>query len=448
MWANPFPPSASLPPSVRSNPTHLSVRSLRVLPGLSRRCVRMHATIDAGGTNREVDQRKGEDPETALVSQKGDGKNHWREGEGGEARRSQLGDGVAAAIRRTGGPFLGEKESLSPEVVFRSECWDQNGGAEYLRSITEWNEALEGLPESTFALRRVSQISQTTVVAQWNITFIPPSLLGFTFLGRRLPGVEVRFIDILHRIEYPVTGFTWEKLRYLLKCISRGFLPVPYAVIQGTTTFHFQRGYDSKEVKSKWSRMVTENIKSKAKSRAFERYSIETEDMMNVRQRFQDRYDEASNQIIDRVFDALSEPQPSVATERSDSEAKIPMEYLLMRQSEELDLIPYLDAGRLKNRRIANDLLSFLDTRKPPVLSPYEWDNRVRQRCDVSEVPGMGPLDIDGLDPETQSEFVESAGAIITFGVVVVLVLGVGFAALYFQQVSQEAALKQILEEL
>uniref|UniRef100_A0A7S2TZ83 Uncharacterized protein n=1 Tax=Lotharella oceanica TaxID=641309 RepID=A0A7S2TZ83_9EUKA len=226
------------------------------------------------------------------------------------------------------------------------------------------------------------------------------------------------------------------------------------AVIQGTTVLEFEKVENTTLHLNEWlrrrgsssSRTKREPI---ATARAFERYQGETQEMADARQQFQNRYDEVSNKVIDRVFDALSEKKEILADKIPDippQESLEQLKHIVVRHSEELNLMSYVKSERLKNRRIASDLLSFLDTRKPPNLDVYEWDDVVRKGCDLRAVPGMGPLDIDGLDSETQGELLESAGGALTLLTAIGLVLGVGFAVLYFQQTQQEAVMKEIMD--
>jgi len=355
---------------------------------------------------------------------------------------------VEKAIRQSESPFISEKKIISAEVGYDGPIWDQAGGKNYLRSALEWKRAFQSLPEANFNLCKVSQLSPTEVLVKWNCTWIPPSVLGFAAFGRVLPGIEIRMVDILHRAMFPVTGFTWKKLAYLLKCLSKGFLPVPYAVIEGVTKLEFDKIEDA-DWEEAWGKADKEDASSGPKSRAFQKYAFESEEMLQRRQNFQDKYDEVSNMVIDKVFDALSEtPENSATSENVPLSSVDHGKYRLVRHSEDLSLLDLVRSSRLQNRRIAMDLLSFLDSRKPPSLDVYQWDNIVRERCDLSFVPGMGPLDIDGLDPEAQSSLLESSGAVITFASIIVLVLGVGFARIYFQQLGQEAALREVLSEM
>uniref|UniRef100_A0A7S3V7J5 Uncharacterized protein n=1 Tax=Chaetoceros debilis TaxID=122233 RepID=A0A7S3V7J5_9STRA len=62
---------------------------------------------------------------------------------------------------------------------------------------------------------------------------------------------------------------------------------------------------------------------------------------------------------------------------------------------ESIDLIYEADRGLLQNRRVAQELASWLDVSRRPIgLDPLDWAALVRTRV-ISGVPGAGSLDID-----------------------------------------------------
>jgi len=83
--------------------------------------------------------------------------------------------------------------------------------------------------------------------------------------------------------------------------------------------------------------------------------------------------------------------------------------------TESLDLIKEADAGRLLNRRVAQELASWLDVSRRPDecgISEEEWANMVRERV-LLGVPGAGSLDIDPNEDDG-----ESAIALLIFGAI------------------------------
>ena len=64
----------------------------------------------------------------------------------------------------------------------------------------------------------------------------------------------------------------------------------------------------------------------------------------------------------------------------------------------------------------------------------------------LDRVPGMGPLDVDGLSDGQQDAVLEDVGALVAFATLVVLGFGVSVGALYLEQLGQQAALRAALE--
>ena len=90
---------------------------------------------------------------------------------------------------------------------------------------------------------------------------------------------------------------------------------------------------------------------------------------------------------------------------------------------ESIDLVTEADKNRLQNRRVAQELASWLDVRRPPdteSIGVDEWAGIVRQRI-LSGVPGAGALDID------PNEDGEAGVALFIFGVISLAVLALSF---------------------
>jgi len=91
---------------------------------------------------------------------------------------------------------------------------------------------------------------------------------------------------------------------------------------------------------------------------------------------------------------------------------------------ESIDLIREADTGRLQNRRVAQELASWLDvSRRPENIDEDEWAAAVRERVLVG-VPGAGPLDVD---PNEENE---GAVAVLIFGVICVAALAFSYNVL------------------
>jgi hypothetical protein len=72
--------------------------------------------------------------------------------------------------------------------------------------------------------------------------------------------------------------------------------------------------------------------------------------------------------------------------------------WILVSSKEKINLVRSIDAGLLKNRKLATDLLQFLDSRKPSTVSLSDWNDVLVDRVPTRTVPGMGQFDIDGLE--------------------------------------------------
>ena len=93
---------------------------------------------------------------------------------------------------------------------------------------------------------------------------------------------------------------------------------------------------------------------------------------------------------------------------------------------ESIDLVSEADKGRLENRRVAQEVASWIDvSRRPPEkefgIDANEWAGIVRQRI-LSGVPGAGALDVDPNEDD-----VEGGIALLIFGVVCFGVLALSF---------------------
>ena len=117
----------------------------------------------------------------------------------------------------------------------------------------------------------------------------------------------------------------------------------------------------------------------------------------------------------------------------------------LERHEESLTLVSAINAGRVRNKRVARDLLEYLDCRKPPGTSLEAWDDAVLEKCDYYSVPGMRQLDVDGMDATSSN--VEDATAVLGFFTLVTIAFGFGFGAWYMHGVQQEAVFRQMLAE-
>lgn len=91
---------------------------------------------------------------------------------------------------------------------------------------------------------------------------------------------------------------------------------------------------------------------------------------------------------------------------------------------ESIDLVPEADRGRLQNRRVAQELASWLDVSRRPDecgISAEEWAGTVRSRI-LAGVPGAGTLDVDPNEDDAEGRV-----ALLWFGAICVASLALSF---------------------
>lgn len=89
---------------------------------------------------------------------------------------------------------------------------------------------------------------------------------------------------------------------------------------------------------------------------------------------------------------------------------------------ESIDLVSEADKNRIQNRRVAQELASWIDvSRRPPQFNVDDWAGMVRQRI-LSSVPGAGALDVDPNESDADGVI-----ALVLFGFISVVVLGISF---------------------
>jgi hypothetical protein len=95
---------------------------------------------------------------------------------------------------------------------------------------------------------------------------------------------------------------------------------------------------------------------------------------------------------------------------------------LVVTIKESIDLVSEADKNRIQNRRVAQELASWLDvSRRPPKFNVDDWAGMVRQRI-LTSVPGAGALDVDPNESDA-----EGAVALLLFGIISIVVFGISF---------------------
>jgi hypothetical protein len=116
----------------------------------------------------------------------------------------------------------------------------------------------------------------------------------------------------------------------------------------------------------------------------------------------------------------------------------------LSSMEENLSLVNSVNSNRVRNKRIARDLLEFLDTRKPIGMDYKSYDEIVEAKVDIYSVPGMRALDVDGM--EDQQGQIEDVTTVLGFMTLVVLSFGVGIGSWYFEALRKDALMQKMLD--
>lgn len=107
----------------------------------------------------------------------------------------------------------------------------------------------------------------------------------------------------------------------------------------------------------------------------------------------------------------------------------------ITRISESWDIVSLVAAGRLRNRRAGRDLACLMDTVRPPSMPFEEYEERVMAKVDMSDVPGMSPMDIDGVDGAA----IDNISTVISFLTIVVLTGGAAAAFVVYTKILEKS---------
>jgi hypothetical protein len=266
---------------------------------------------------------------------------------------------LTTAIRRHFSNFA-DKQSpfISPDdvtgvfgicnnITFTTDLIKGEGLYEYKAMAQTWSEACTTeLSESTTSINNVATIRQNVVSVQWNVTFVPDAVMSIVWLSRRFPGTTIRFFNVLDKERF-ISSFSWASVRaFLERILYTGVVLLPHAVIVGKTELSFRE--TNIDIPSPGTMIVLD--------------------------------DESE----------LPTPIGAVTDRR-------PARWILTDSKEKINLVRSVDAGLLKNRKLATDLLQFLDSRKPSTVALSDWNDLLVDRIRTRSIPGMGQFDIDGL---------------------------------------------------
>ena len=123
-------------------------------------------------------------------------------------------------------------------------------------------------------------------------------------------------------------------------------------------------------------------------------------------------------------------------------DANVRARFSLLSTEETIELVGHVNAERVQNKRLARDVLAFLDARKPPNVSIEAWDARVDESVKWRSVPGMGQFDVDGLeDAEDRNEVFADAMVLLAFCTMILLTFAWAFGGWYLHGLERDAAM-------
>ena len=148
-------------------------------------------------------------------------------------------------------------QHISKEVTFLQRATNTRiQGREKLQSLcTYWESTFETMVSGSgdddddatygrgvkFGLERVFTTTQTTVLVQWNVTWIPPTAIWLESLCSAIPGDgwEPLYRSYCHLSSQPSTFSYSAVFKLFQEAVATGQLRIPLACIQGTTTLEF-----------------------------------------------------------------------------------------------------------------------------------------------------------------------------------------------------------------
>lgn len=283
-----------------------------------------------------------------------------------------------------------KKVQVSPVVTYRSDFIIlANGSHAYLEECSLWKRLMMSeLDEMSCKIIGASiKARGTQVEIKWRVEWIPLTLMWLVQLGRNWPNLNIVYFDILDKYNQKVE-FRWEALgRFWFNVFFRGEMKIPMAAIEGTSIF----GFDSEVLGN------------------------ENDDSLAV----------GSVTKLDLLRKAC-----------------------LVTHRETLQLSDLFFRKVVMNRRIALDMQTFLDTRRPSNTKVSDWVEKIDSSLSIQSIPGMGQFDIDGLDRDSQDGLYQNASTALLFSTALVLLLGAANWAVYLPIMKQQQGYQELLNSM
>lgn len=369
------------------------------------------------------------------------------------------------------GPFLivashNKIFDLHPNITYATDIIKGSGASSYTDMTREWlTKVMPELTEAVFSATDVTYIQKDKVSIRWNVTYLPESLVGLVRFARLNPLWRVRFFNLLDK-EAVRSQFSWKVLVvFLERALFQGTVLLPHAVIVGSTELSFDPPIDQKSatqtgnyiigtveptnivVASQHTNSVAsggdnttsignEFVRDFAPSAGSDAPTLQSVHKSVVPIPSQDVISESSKITIQDTGITTPDTSKSGTAESSSPPNKARKNTWILRSSkEQLRLVRSIDAGVLKNRKLALDLLEFLDARKPSTVGLSDWNDILTSRLPTGNIPGMRQLDIDGLESEQQTQALEGVSRVLGLFTGLVLASGVIFGTITINKV-------------
>lgn len=274
---------------------------------------------------------------------------------------------------------------IDPNVVIENDVISLNGIEEYKKSIAVWkSNTINELTESNFSIKKIYR-DDNRVILYWNMSFIPDSLTSMVSIGRSIPFWRVTFFDLLDKANQKST-FSWASFwLFFQRLFLTGEMKLPHAVIEGETEFKFV------------------NVNSQAE---------ETLELTR-----NENYNAELLKISDDKRQYLSKT------------------WRLVSCKESLNLVRLLKRNYLKNRKLATDLLEYLDTKRPENFGLNHWNDELIEKIPFQTVPGMRQFDIDGLEATEQQQLLSQSSQLLGYATGFILLFGIGVGSVVMDRI-------------
>lgn len=314
---------------------------------------------------------------------------------------------------------------LDPNITFSTDVISGSGDYLYADMVKQWTEEfMSELSEATFTIDQITYIQKDALGIKWNVTFIPESISSIVRFARSIPFWKVKFIDVLDRERFQ-SRFSWKAFGlFLERALFKGEVRLSHAVIVGSTDLVFLPISADPIATGSADELTTGYLENKSNNE-------------NANNEFARNNNQVPN-MNSKVAAIRNEMSSSSSTESripSTLNSARPQRWVLKSSKETLNLVRSIDKGLLKNRKLATDLLEFLDARKPLVMGLREWNDVLNQRINTRAVPGMSQFDIDGLETEQQADAIEGVSKVLGLFTGLVLISGVVFGTITMNKV-------------